>query len=1537
MHTHSANGRRNSKLVAAMTAAGVALSLALATSPSSAIPPPDPMPDPEGGTTVSVTGMVVDAEDGSGLAGATVHASRTGISTLTAADGSFELPDVPESSALVVAGMEGYAFSSTAVEDEIVLELSADTDPARGEYPRPDADRRPFTEDRWLTLDGTWSFDFDPEDVGVQEGWFDPEHRLSRAIRVPFGYQSLAAWGEESLATNEIFRSYDNDYRGTVWYQRSFTVPENFDGDRTRLRIGAADWGAGIWLDGEEVLPYTGDGNTEISVDLGRLEPGATHTVAIRVVAPPTTPESPYPQGKQTGQPREGEETGWFTDIGGIWQSVWIEPYGDARVTQAHVTPELEFEGESRTPSQATAVVGVAAEGADQVSVTVRDPGGEVVEVAEVTLADGQGTTPIDIPDVHLWEPDDPALYTADVEIAGQDGVRTTFGMRSITRDWAPETDEYQYIHLNNRPIFVRGVLDQGYNPWGVYTYTGVTAGPDLQTGTESEPGRGSILYDMLAAKEQGYNVIRTHLKVNEPTYYHLADQLGLMIWQDLPNAGWLSAGDPEAEVLFEEMLTNTIERDYNHPSIVIWTMFNEAWGISDDPWNQPIPEDSWDYVAAMVERTRELDPSRLVVDNSACCQNGHVADTDLNDFHFYLNTYDQWKDLLDRFGAQVYPGSTWNFNNGAQSGQPWLNSEFTLGLGRFQHIMSTFRSYERLNGYVAVQLTDQEHEENTPLTFDRQPNVPPYLDHEGNPRHVGMLQADDAIAMVGESTRTVEAGETISVPIKISHFSDHDLQGATLHWRIGGHDAEGEWVGNAAEGSQQISPERYTVTDADTVEVQAPDELRSGYLWFWIEIDGETIAENYLTYDVPNEGPAAFSPLTPTDYAWSGGTEVSDADGSDSVTGYGRGHFEYEMSVPEGVLEQEQATLVLEVAAAQPDGWYDTVHASAARRYPTQLSVEVNGTEQAVEVLPDDPYSPLALAGRSRDSVGDHGANYGYRIAVPIDVGDLDGDTATVRLTSSGGGLALFGERSGFYGDPPRIEPGVVEVPDTRPAPSAVDDRLSVYQVGAEISGADGSGQVVVAVVNDTDETVSDAQVRLSPPRDWTTEAVDATTLTLEPGEGGHVVFDVATDQPVGLHTEADFTATVVWGNRAIQAIATSRVPFEPEAYPAVGVDDDFATDTSAEYQLVQPNAQEALPEITIGDGALTGGGDEKYFGFVTHESGPASAEAAVIVDHGSWAGNTTGQNTMFAGYVKDADNYIVAWTSTKGQVGFDFRLDGQFSNSCCTNNLTPLGEGDRWAVVLAGEEVQVWFDYGLGWTKVRTAALPEAAGLTARGALDGWHYAAGMRGVGDQHVIAGIEGRSVDPDGAADTTRPEVELVSPGSDQPAPQIDIQVDATDDVGLDRIVANVYQGGELVESTQSQLDGEPSGSHTATVTVPDGSYTIRYNAHDLAGNVSATGSSAVVVDATAPTATVKTGPEFTVGGDGVYTQVSFKLFDAGKIDRVVVNDYVLDLVNNSWSDVNGIRPGHVGGVLGENTLVVYDIAGNTETVTFALE
>lgn len=187
------------------------------------------------------------------------------------------------------------------------------------------------------------------------------------------------------------------------------------------------------------------------------------------------------------------------------------------------------------------------------------------------------------------------------------------------------------------------------------------------------------------------------------------------------------------------------------------------------------------------------------------------------------------------------------------------------------------------------------------------------------------------------------------------------------------------------------------------------------------------------------------------------------------------------------------------------------------------------------------------------------------------------------------------------------------------------------------------------------------------------------------------------------------------------------------------------------------------------------------------------------------------------------------------------------------------------------------------------------------------------------------------------SDTTRPTVSLASPTSAGPFSALDIQVDAADDRGLAKIVANIYRDGTLVKSTQTAVNGGAlTATHAAEVTLADGSYTLRYNAHDAAGNVSATGTFVFTIDATKPKVTVKSGDEFTVGDADAYDKVSFKLYDAGKIDKVILNGVVKDLTDNAWSDVNFVKPGVFGAVAGENTLVAYDVAGNTETVTFTL-
>lgn len=182
----------------------------------------------------------------------------------------------------------------------------------------------------------------------------------------------------------------------------------------------------------------------------------------------------------------------------------------------------------------------------------------------------------------------------------------------------------------------------------------------------------------------------------------------------------------------------------------------------------------------------------------------------------------------------------------------------------------------------------------------------------------------------------------------------------------------------------------------------------------------------------------------------------------------------------------------------------------------------------------------------------------------------------------------------------------------------------------------------------------------------------------------------------------------------------------------------------------------------------------------------------------------------------------------------------------------------------------------------------------------------------------------------------KPFAALVSPTTSGPFSQVELQVDAADAGGLQRVVANVYQGDALVKSTQTAADGATSATHTATLTLPDGDYAVKYNAQDLAGNISETGAFAFTIDATAPTLSVKEGDEFTAGADRVYDLVSFKLYDLGAIDRVSVNGTVKDLADNAWSDVNFVKPGVFGAVQGENTLIAYDVAGNATTLVFTL-
>ena len=250
----------------------------------------------------------------------------------------------------------------------------------------------------------------------------------------------------------------------------------------------------------------------------------------------------------------------------------------------------------------------------------------------EVTIPKGNDKFifSIAIPQPHLWSMEDPHLYEAEVNLA-DDLVKTYFGMRKISVVNLPGTD-FPYVAVNDKPVYLQLTLDQSYHPEGFYTF----------------PTDEFMRKEVELAKSIGLNGIRPHIKSEIPRKLYWADKLGVLVMADLPNS-W---GDPDAKMQqeAETTLREMIKRDFNHPSIFTWTIFNETWGLRthfEEGGKQVakyLPETQM-WVSSMYYLAKSLDPTRLAEDNSICCGAGHTQ-TDLNSFHDYLPGW-EWESHL--------------------------------------------------------------------------------------------------------------------------------------------------------------------------------------------------------------------------------------------------------------------------------------------------------------------------------------------------------------------------------------------------------------------------------------------------------------------------------------------------------------------------------------------------------------------------------------------------------------------------------------------------------------------------------------------------------------------------------------------------------------------------------------------------------------------------------------------------------------------------------------------------------------------------
>jgi hypothetical protein len=690
-------------------------------------------------------------------------------------------------------------------------------------------------------LSGQWQFQLDPAGT-LTVHTLEPD----RLIPVPLPWQ--AAFPELQA------------YSGYAWYRRAVEVEADWLEGEVLLRCGAVDYWCQVFVNGELAGEHEG-GYTPFTLPVRRWLRAGRNEIAVRVYDAAqdayVVRRWPELQGEppQAGPPFAADEVPhgkqeWYLNVGGIWQDVSLTAVPAAYVERVHVTPDIHT-GAARV---AVTLAGTeAAEGS--LRVAVRDEAGQAWTVeAPASAGQSEYAVTVLVEGPRLWDVETPNLYTATVTLttsAGQDGVSVRFGFREIAaRDGQ--------LLLNGQPLYLLAALDQDLYPETIYTV----------------PSNDYLRDQFAKAKALGLNCLRCHIKPPDPRYLDLADELGLLVWAEIPS--WRTfyprgtrrpeqrdldaAGQRRVERTLEEM----IARDYNHPALIIWTLVNEDWGTalalsaSDRAW-----------VRGLYERCKQLDPTRLAVDNSPCGNawgpNLHVA-SDLDDFHIYFNIPDQ-AEGFERAMEQFNQHPAWSFSqhgDARRTGhEPLILSEFgNWGLPSLEGLRraagaepgwfdlgpwwsgwegepgypaGVAERFARLGldaiwpDYEAFAAATQWHQF-AALKFEietirRQPNLKGYviteftdaywesnglLDFYRQPKayheRMGQINALDVVSAQAERHAYWD-DEAATARLHAARYSDREWAGARLHWRLGA--AAGERRLPALERGQVVEAGR--------------------------------------------------------------------------------------------------------------------------------------------------------------------------------------------------------------------------------------------------------------------------------------------------------------------------------------------------------------------------------------------------------------------------------------------------------------------------------------------------------------------------------------------------------------------------------------------------------------------------------------------------------------------------------------------------------------------------------------------------------
>lgn len=565
--------------------------------------------------------------------------------------------------ALLLLGMAGPVRSESwqPAKGPLLTRWAAEVNPTNAlpEYPRPQ-----LVRPDWLNLNGLWNYAITSQ-AEVRSP--KPELAFEGQILVPFPIESALSGVMKRL-----------DEQSVLWYQRKFAVPTAWRGPaggRVRLHFEAVDWQARVFVNGQEVGQHRG-GYDRFGFDItDYLRWNGDEEIVVAVTDPT---EGDQPRGKQSRKP----EGIFYTPTSGIWQTVWLEPVPRLCVDRLKLIPDVDAQALRLQASVNSFAENVRVEA---VAFTGGRAIGRVSGAANTELS-------LVITNARWWTPEDPFLYDLRVTLfegeRAVDTVASYFGLRKVALQ--KDAQGTMRIALNGQFIFQIGTLDQGFWPDGLYT----------------APTDAALRSDIEFLKKSGFNLTRKHVKVEPARWYYWCDKLGLLVWQDMPSG---NNATPESRRNFEAELLQMVAGLENHPSIIVWVLFNEGWGQYD--------------TERLTQRLQARDPSRLV-NNASGWTDMRVGD--LMDVHSYPGpdcpaAEPRRAAVLGEFGGlglrvedHSWSSNWWGYLKLTNS--PQLGARYTRA---FKQVWA-LHNFRGLSAAIYTQTTDVETECNGLLTYDR-------------------------------------------------------------------------------------------------------------------------------------------------------------------------------------------------------------------------------------------------------------------------------------------------------------------------------------------------------------------------------------------------------------------------------------------------------------------------------------------------------------------------------------------------------------------------------------------------------------------------------------------------------------------------------------------------------------------------------------------------------------------------------------------------------------------------------------------------